>query len=120
VAAYASSEDPWEAFAAGCHAFVEACQEPGVQRIVLLDAPSALGWETIRTLEAGSLAMMETGVARAAEAGRIGPHDPRLLADLLFGAACETAMLVARAPDQRAALHDSIGELGLVLQALAS
>src|SRR6185437_16102188 len=43
AAAYAGRQDPWEAFEAGCRAFVEACQEPGVQRIFLLDAPAALG-----------------------------------------------------------------------------
>src|SRR5947207_4410833 len=31
AAAYAEREDPWEAFEAACRAFVEACQEPGVQ-----------------------------------------------------------------------------------------
>lgn len=119
VAAYGAHEDPWAAFEAGCCAFVEACQEPGVQRIVLLDAPPALGWETIRALEAGSLSMMETGIARAIDAGRIGPHEPRLLAHVLFGAVCEIAMVVARAPNQRTALRKGLRELRQVLGALA-
>src|SRR4051794_8662373 len=38
VAAAQHHADPWEAFEAGAAAFVEACQEPGVQRIFLLDA----------------------------------------------------------------------------------
>src|SRR5947207_15177009 len=39
AAAYARQDDPWDAFEAGCRSLVETCQEPGVQRIFLLDAP---------------------------------------------------------------------------------
>src|SRR5437016_1944313 len=78
-----AGDDPWAAFQAACHAFLDIAQEPGVQRIALLDAPVALGWETIRALEVGSLAMMEFGIARAIEAGRIDPRPPRPLAHLL-------------------------------------
>jgi AcrR family transcriptional regulator len=119
VAAYGTREDPWEAFEAGAAAFVEACQEPGVQRIFLLDAPSALGWETIRRLEAGSLQMMEQGIRRAIEAGSIEERPVEPLAHLLFWALCESAMVVARAPDQRKALRDSLAELHRLLGSLA-
>jgi AcrR family transcriptional regulator len=112
-------EDPWEAFEAGCVAFVEACQEPGVQRIFLLDAPVALGWETIRRIESGSMTMMVAGIERAAEAGRISPARPAQLAHLLFGAICEIAMVVARAPDQEAALAEATAQLRELLRSLA-
>ena len=45
-----------------------ASQEPGVQRIFLLDATAALGWERIRELESDSLAAMQLGIQRAIEA----------------------------------------------------
>ena len=76
AAAYVGIEDPWEAFEAGCRAFVEACQEPGVQRIFLLDAPVALGWETIRRLESGSLELMVAGIDAAV--GRRANRDRQL------------------------------------------
>jgi AcrR family transcriptional regulator len=119
IQASAEANDPWVAFEAGCRAFIEASQEPGTQRIVLLDAPAALGWETIRELESGSLALMEHGIERSIEAGRIEPRPARPLAHLLFGAVCESAMLVARASDQPAALRDAAAELGRLLGALA-
>ncbi len=119
VAAYEREKDPWEAFEAGCAAFIEACQEPGVQRIALLDAPPALGWETIRQLESGSLRMMEQGIERAIEAGSIEPRPITPLAHLLFGAICESAMVVARAGDQDAALADALAELHRMLRSLA-
>jgi AcrR family transcriptional regulator len=120
VAAYQRRDDPWEAFEAGAAAFVEACQEPGAQRIFLLDAPSALGWETIRKLESGSLQMMEQGIRRAIEAGSIEERPVEPLAHLLFGALCESAMVVARAPDQRAALDEALAELHRLLASLSS
>jgi AcrR family transcriptional regulator len=120
VAAYQRRHDPWEAFEAGAAAFIEACQEPGAQRIFLLDAPSALGWETIRHLESDSLQMLETGIRRAIEAGSIEERPVEPLAHLLFGALCESAMVVARAPDQEAALDDALAELHRVLASLAT
>ena len=113
-----AGDDPWAAFQAACHAFLDIAQEPGVQRIALLDAPVALGWETIRALEVGSLAMMEFGIARAIEAGRIDPRPPRPLAHLLFGALCESAIHVARSADQRIALREATDELGHLLRGL--
>ncbi|MGH2923433.1 MAG: TetR/AcrR family transcriptional regulator [Solirubrobacterales bacterium] len=120
AAAAADQTDPWRAFEGGCVAFVAACQEPGVQRIFLLDAPVALGWETIRSLESRSLELMVAGIEGAIEAGRISPREPRQLAHLLFGAICESAMVVARAPDQGRALSEATEELRELLRALAS
>jgi len=116
--AYGAHEDPWDAFAAGCRAFVEACQEPGTQRIFLLDAQPALGWERVRQIESGTMEMMVRGIERAIEAGRIAPRNARQLAHLLFGAICESAMMAARAADQRAALKRADSELAAVLNAL--
>jgi AcrR family transcriptional regulator len=119
VAAYAGETDAWRAFEAGAVAFVEACLEPGVQRIALLDAPSALGWETVRELESGALEMMKRGVERAIEEGAIGERPVEPLAHLLFGAICEVANLAARADDANAGARDGIAELRRVLRSLA-
>jgi AcrR family transcriptional regulator len=120
AAAAAGHDDPWDAFVAGCVAFVEVCQEPGLQRIFLLDAQVALGWERVRELESRSLELMVAGIERAVEAGRLHSAEPRQLAHLLFGAICETAMVVARQPDQRRALRESVAELSSMLTALAT
>jgi AcrR family transcriptional regulator len=120
MAAVEGREDPWEAFEAGSGAFIEACQEPGAQRIFLLDAPVALGWETIRRLESGSLELMKQGIEQAIEAGSIEDRPVVPLAHLLFGAVCESAMVVARAPDQDAALRDALAELHRLLSSLAA
>src|SRR3982750_1415055 len=38
TAADSAQTDPWQGFLVGCQAFLDACLEPAVQRIVLLDA----------------------------------------------------------------------------------
>lgn len=116
--AHQRKKDPWEAFAAACRAFLEQCLEPGVQRIVLLDAFTALGWEEMRRLETPLLEMMEVAIARAVDEGRIVRRSPGPLAHFLFGAICETAMIVARAEDQRSAQRQAVAELDRVLDGL--
>ena len=118
-AAYARKKDPWDAFGAGCRAFLDECLDPGLQRIVLLDASAAIGWEDIRRLEAPLLEMMEVAISRAADAGRIAPRRPGPLASFLFGAICEMAMIVARADNQKSAHRDALAEIGRVLDGLA-
>ena len=113
-----AERDPWTALERGCAAFLEFTQEPGVQRIFLLDATAALGWERIRELESESLALMQLGIERAVEAGQIQARPAAPLAHLLFGGICEIAMVVARSPDQRGAHREAAEELGRLLEAL--
>jgi len=120
VAAYQRSREPWEAFEAGAAAFIEACQEPGAQRIFLLDAPAALGWETIRRLESGSLVTIERGIKRAMDAGAIEERPVEPLAHMLFGAICEIAMVVARAENPGEALDQALAELHRLLSSIAA
>jgi AcrR family transcriptional regulator len=118
--AYAGKKDPWDAFNAGCRAFLNECLRPDVQRLVLLDASAAIGWEEMRQLEAPLLKMMTAGISTAAAAGRIAPRSPGPLAHFLFGALCETAMVVARADDKKAAHRLAITEINRILAGLAS
>src|SRR5437763_14874590 len=43
--AVAGLTDPIEVLQRGADAFLDACMEPAVQRIVLLEGPTVLGWE---------------------------------------------------------------------------
>lgn len=117
--AYTRKDDPWDAFEAGCRAFLTECLKPDVQRIVLLDAYGAIGWEEMRRLEAPLLEMMEAGISRAAQAGRIDSRPPEPLAHFLFGALCETAMIVARAGGEKEAHRRAVTEIGQILGGLA-
>lgn len=117
-AVYASKRDEWDAFEACCRAFLEECLEPGLQRIMLLDALAAIGWEGVRRMEAPMMELMEIAIVRAVEAGRIAPRPAAPLAVFLYGALCETSMNVARADNQKAAHRRALAELSQVLQGL--
>jgi AcrR family transcriptional regulator len=98
--AMASAHDPLAALRAGAQAFLDACEDPAVQRIALVDAPSVLGWEQWRAIgmEYG-FGLVEGSVQAAMDAGLIEPQPVRPLAHLLLGAIDEGGMLIARADD---------------------
>lgn len=118
--AYARKADAWDAFEAGCRAFIESSLDPGLQRITLLDAPGALGWEAIREIESPALQLTELGIERAMDAKRLPRRPPEPLAHLLFGAMCEGAMKIARSEDPQAAQRAVWAELRRMLRALAA
>lgn len=118
--AHRRERDPLDGFYAGCRAFLEASLDPGVQRITLLDAPSVLGWEAMRDIEAGySLALLEEGLEIAIATGRVAPRPVAPLAHLLLGAVCEGAMMVARAENQSVASGEVLREVRGMIDALA-
>jgi AcrR family transcriptional regulator len=91
---------PFAALRGGIRAFLEACREPEVQRIVLLDGPAVLGWERWREVaDRYGLGLLEEVIAAAAEAGEIEPLPPGPLAHVLMGALDEAALLTVRDPD---------------------
>jgi AcrR family transcriptional regulator len=95
--------DPWEGLCIGCQAFLDACLEPAVQRIVLLDAPSVLGWETWRRLDAEyGVGLVRQSLQAAMEAGEVELLPLDSLAHIVLGALTEAAMVIARAEDRQA------------------
>jgi len=96
----ANAASPLAAMRAGSEMFLAACAEPEVQQIVLLDAPSVLGWDRWREIAAEhGLGLIEATLQAAVDTGAIEPQPVRLLAHVLMGALDEAAMLVARAED---------------------
>ncbi len=117
---YRKEPEPWEALRLGSRAFVEACLDPEVQRILLLDSFAALGWERVRKQEALLLESLILGIERAVDAGRISERPAAPLAGILFGAMCELAMSVARSGEQRLAEQEALDELDRIFAALAA
>jgi AcrR family transcriptional regulator len=115
LAAAGSTNDPWEELALGAEAFLDACLTPEVQRIMLIDGPSVLGWDVWRAIDTDhGLGMLETAVRNAMEAGRLMPGSSTAVAHVLTGALDEAAMVVARADDPVAARH----EMGVTIRRL--
>jgi AcrR family transcriptional regulator len=108
-------QDPWEQQRAGWEAFLDACLDPAVQRIILLDAPSVLGPKVWREIASKyGLALVQFGMRSLMEAGLIEeqPVDP--LAHLVIGALSEAAVVIAQAEDTEAAR----AEMGAALERL--
>ncbi len=98
--AEADVSDPIGALTAGVGAWLDACAEPEIQRIVLLDAPSVLGWERFREIGLRyGVGLVEGVLSAAMQNGSLERRPVRPLAHLLVGALDEAAIYVARAPD---------------------
>jgi AcrR family transcriptional regulator len=98
-----SAGDPLEALQAGAQAFLDACEDPAVQRVALVDAPSVLGWERWREIGMRyGFGLVQATVQAAMDAGLIEEQPVEALSHLLLGAIDEGAMLIARADDDGA------------------
>ncbi|MER6137694.1 TetR/AcrR family transcriptional regulator [Streptomyces sp. NPDC001815] len=96
-------EDPWEQLRAGCRAFLAAGSDPAVRRILLVDAPTTLGWDEWRAMDEESSARHLTEALQAlVEAGIIDDQPVEPLARLLSGAMNEAVLWLARSGDPQA------------------
>ena len=92
--------DPKHMLLLGCHAFLDRATDPDVRRILLLDAPSVLGWAEWRQLEATyALGLTKEVLTHAMEAGQVTPQPVDPLAHMLLAALNEAALLVAQSDD---------------------
>ena len=117
--AIAGAKNGGDALRLGCHARLDACLDPAVQRIVLLDGPSVLGWEEWRRIDARyGMRSLRTTVEGAMRADAIPRQPVAPLALLLAGALNEAALDIASAPDRRAARRAVGKALDLLLDGL--
>ncbi|MFC8671028.1 MULTISPECIES: TetR/AcrR family transcriptional regulator [Streptomyces] len=96
-------DDPWERLRAGCRTFLAAGSDPAVRRILLVDAPTALGWDEWRAMDEESSARhLGEALEALVEAGVIIEQPVEPLARLLSGAMNEAALWLARVTDPEA------------------
>jgi len=114
-----TSDDPLEQLRRGTRAYLDACIDPAVQRVVLLDGPSVLGWETWQEIEQRyGYGLVLAGVEAAIGAGLISAQPVEPLAHVLFGALTEAGMVVARADEPHTALADMEAAMDRLLDGL--
>ena len=103
--------DAWTNLVNGCNAFLDACLEPDVQRIVLLDAPSVVGQDAWRAVEAKyGLGLITVGLQAAIREHVLEEQPVGPLAHLLLAAINEAGLLIARA-DEMAVAREEVGAL---------
>lgn len=118
VATAEAHDDPWTRFTAGCQAFLTAGTDPDVQRIMLVDGPSVLGWNEWRALdEAASARHLAEALTALIEGGMIAPQPVAPLTHLLSGAMNEAALWLAGSANPED-LTDARAALSRMLEAL--
>jgi AcrR family transcriptional regulator len=119
--AAAQQTDPVEVMRLGAGFWLDACAEPEIQRIVLVDAPAVLGWT--RWTEIGNrynIGLVRALLADAIETGRIPPQPVEATALTMLGAMREATLYIARAQDHDQARRDAGAVMNRIISALAA
>jgi AcrR family transcriptional regulator len=111
--------DAWTFLIEATQTFLDACLEPDVHQIILIDGPSVLGWEGWRAIEEKyGLALVEAGLTAAMAQGFVAQQPVGPLARLLLAAVNEAGLVIARSPDQPAARAEVGAALRRVMDGL--
>jgi AcrR family transcriptional regulator len=98
----AGHRDPLSALHGAVDAWLDACEEPEVRQVLLLDAPVVLGWEGFRDLaQHYGLGLTEQLLQAAIDAGQLPGLSTRPFAHVLLGALQEAAFVVTADPAAR-------------------
>jgi AcrR family transcriptional regulator len=117
VEAAMGSPDPMSSMQLGAMAYLDAALDPAVQRVVLIDGPSVLGWETQKEIsDAHGLGLVREALGNLMAAGLIAEQPVEPLAHVLMAALHEAALFVARAKKPKAAR----AEVGKTVAAIIS
>ncbi len=99
--------DPVEAMHTGALAWIDLAGDPAVQRVMLVDAPSVLGWEQWRAMDEGrTVRAMRAMLQAVSDTGRLPQELVDPFSHMILAALDEAAMVVARSPDSRAAVAE--------------
>jgi AcrR family transcriptional regulator len=121
VAAAARGRGPVAALRAGCTAWLRSTMDPAVQRIVLLDPPSVVGWARWRELdETHALGGLRRNLELIAATGRIPADQVDLLAHMVLASVSEAALHIARADDQTAAFASGQSSVDFLIRRLVT
>jgi len=119
AARLANADEPLAVLRDGIDGWLEACAEPEVHRIVLIEAPAALGWERWREIgRRYGVGLVEAAVQSLVDAGLLADQPVRPLAHVLVGALEEAALYAARAPDQAVATAEVRASLVRLVEGL--
>jgi AcrR family transcriptional regulator len=121
VVAGSGATTPVDAIRAAVDAWLEVSGDPEVRQLILLDAPSVLGWAEFRDVaQRYSLGMTEQMLTQAIEAGQLERQPVRPLAHVLIGALDEAAMVIATADDPKRARRETRQVLHRLIDGLFS
>ncbi len=93
--------DLWDQIVrASVEAYLDACLDPAIQRIVIFEASSVLGWEERSDIDRKyGLDLIRGSLQELMSAGLIAPQPVEPLTHLVLGLATEAATYIAHADD---------------------
>lgn len=101
--------------------FLDASLTPEVQRILLIDGPAVLGWQTWRQLEGRyGVGAIYGLLERAVIEGALPPQPLMVLAHVLLAAVDEAALVVANSPDPTATREQAVAAVSQLLAGLGT
>jgi AcrR family transcriptional regulator len=116
-AAARAETEAWERIRAACRAYLDLCLERDVQRILVLDAPSVLGWHVWCEIDRRhGLGVLQELFEAAVEAGLVEPQPLEPLALLVLGALNTGGRVIAEAKQAKEARH----QVGTTVERLLS
>ncbi|HEX3513446.1 MAG TPA: TetR/AcrR family transcriptional regulator [Trebonia sp.] len=99
--------DPLDAMRTAAVAWIGLAADPVIQRIVLVDAPSVLGWDRWRAMDDGrTLGAMRAMLQAISDSGRLPAELVGPFSHMILAALDEIVMVIARAPDSTAAVAE--------------
>lgn len=117
----AKSDDIWDQLILGCHAFVTAAVEEKNKRIMLIDGPAVLGWETWRSMdEQGSMRHLHEQLQLMQEQGYFESISIDSLTHILSGALNESALWIAQRMNVRESVEETMKIIILMLERFKS
>lgn len=119
LSACANISDPWEQLLAGCFAYLDACSDPGLQRILRVDGPAVLGLERWAEIDREfGLDRLMPSLESMADAGIIKVPSVEAFACQLTGAMNESTFWIVQHTRPDVALRESKEMLVALLQSV--
>jgi AcrR family transcriptional regulator len=99
--------DPLDAMRTAAVAWIGLAADPVIQRVVLVDAPSVLGWDRWRAMDDGrTLGTMRAMLQAISDSGRLPAELVGPFSHMILAALDEIVLVIARAPDSEAAVAE--------------
>jgi AcrR family transcriptional regulator len=115
----ATETDPVRMLATGFATFLDQCLRTEVQRIVMVEGPTVLGWDTWHELdERYAFGSLKAVLQLVAAEGRITDDEVDPWAHLLLGAVMQAGMVVSRSSDPENAKQDMTATFEKIISAL--
>jgi len=103
----------------GCTQWVQMAGDPVVRQVLLIDAPSVLGWDRWRALEERhALGLIKALVGMMADQGEVEPSLVDVFSHVILASINEIALMIALADDPERAQRDGAAAIDEVLTRL--